>query len=137
MTRDDGDGPSRKLTKVDGLIHFVLYSWFVVGVGRLDGNGTGSPAGAAARFAGLSATPVASGPWARTSACANLVDVRSVGVRPGVGPHVDNRRGVRDDGAIGCNELKCEFGDSTRSMGQNKLQIPDLVCFQVPHSLSP
>jgi len=71
MTRDDGDGPSRKLTKVDGLIHFVLYSWFVVGVGRLDGNGTGSPAGAAARFAGLSATPVASGPWARTSACAN------------------------------------------------------------------
>ena len=136
ITRDDGDGPSRKLTKVDGLIHFALSPWFVVGVGRLDGNGTGSPAGAAARFAGLSATPVALGPWARTSAWVNSGLLLTASVRPGVGPHVDDRRGVRDDGAIGCNELDYEFGDSTRGIGQNELQIAEFIGFQVPFAFA-
>jgi hypothetical protein len=53
-----------------------------------------------------------------------------------MGRHVEDRRGVRDDGAIGRDELDYEFGLTTRGVGQHEMQIADLIGFQVPLRLA-
>jgi hypothetical protein len=62
--------------------------------------------------------------------------VRSVDVCLGIGGRLEERRGVRDDGAIGRDELDYEFGFATRGVGQNKMQIANLVGFQIPFSIA-
>jgi tetratricopeptide (TPR) repeat protein len=51
--------------------------------------------------------------------------VRSADVCHGVCPHLQDRRRIRDDGAIGRDELHQEFGLATRGTGQDELQIAE------------
>jgi hypothetical protein len=61
--------------------------------------------------------------------CWLAFDIGSADVCREIGRRLEERRRVREDSAIGRDELDNELGLATRVTGQHEMQIADLVGF--------